>query len=84
MKHATCVSCMKPSGKRGRSVRSVWRADSTSLSPGRPSRLKKPPGIFPAAYIFSRYSTVRGKKGRWVGESCAVAAQSIPVSPYCR
>ena len=31
-------------------------------SPGRPSRRKTPPGIFPAAYMRSSTSTVSGKK----------------------
>src|SRR5512132_2178757 len=38
------------------------RAVRIALSVGRPSRLKKPPGIFPAAYIRSSTSTVSGKK----------------------
>ena len=49
MKHAICVSYMNPSGNSGRMGRSIWRAARISFSPGRPSRLKKPPGIFPAA-----------------------------------
>ena len=57
-----CVSCKKPSGNSGRSDRSTSRDDRTSLSVGRPSRLMNPPGIFPPAENFSRYSTVRGKK----------------------
>ena len=48
-KQATCVSCMNPSGNIGRNGRSVRRLARISFSPGRPSRLKKPPGIFPAA-----------------------------------
>src|SRR5687768_78938 len=38
------------------------RAVRIAFSVGRPSRLKKPPGIFPAAYIRSSTSTVSGKK----------------------
>ena len=38
------------------------RAVSVAVSDGRPSRRKKPPGIFPAAYIRSSTSTVSGKK----------------------
>src|SRR5205823_6438257 len=38
------------------------RAVRIARSVGRPSRLKKPPGIFPAAYIRSSTSTVSGKK----------------------
>ena len=35
-----------------------------SSSRWRASRLKKPPGILPAAYVFSTYSQVSGKKSR--------------------
>src|SRR5262245_7072739 len=38
------------------------RAVRMARSVGRPSRLKKPPGIFPAAYMRSSTSTVSGKK----------------------
>ena len=38
------------------------RAVRIAFSPARPSRLKNPPGILPAAYIFSSTSTVSGKK----------------------
>ena len=38
------------------------RAVRIARSVGRPSRLKKPPGIFPAAYIRSSTSIVSGKK----------------------
>jgi len=47
-----CVSQRKPSGKSGRSGRSQSREVRTSFSVGRPSRLKKPPGILPAANVF--------------------------------
>jgi hypothetical protein len=40
--------------KSGRTGRSISRDDSTSFSVGRPSRLKNPPGIRPAAYVRSR------------------------------
>ncbi len=46
---ATCVSFMKPFGNSGRIERSICRAEMISFSPGRPSRLKNPPGILPAA-----------------------------------
>ena len=49
----TCTSLRKPSGNSGRSGRSIRREFSTSASDGRPSRLKKPPGILPAANAFS-------------------------------
>ena len=42
--------------------RSIMRAVKMARSVGRPSRLKKPPGIFPAAYMRSSTSTVSGKK----------------------
>ena len=48
----------------------------------RPSRLKKPPGIFPAAYIRSSTSTVSGKKSAPSRASIRpVAAASTIVSP---
>ena len=43
----------------GRSMRREVRISPRSC---RPSRLKKPPGICPAAYVFSTYSKVSGKK----------------------
>jgi len=49
----TCVSLRKPSAKSGRIERSTMREASVSFSLGRPSRLKKPPGILPAAKAFS-------------------------------
>ena len=58
----TCVSFLKPSGKSGRQ-RAIHEAQvRISSSRRRPSRLKKPPGILPAAYVFSTYSQVSGKK----------------------
>ena len=59
-----CVSPLKSSGKSGRMGRSIIREDSVSFSEGRPSRRKKLPGILPAEYDFSRYSTVNGKKSK--------------------
>jgi len=44
-----CTSSLYPSGKRGRIGRSIIRALRMATSLGRPSRLKKPPGIFPLA-----------------------------------
>ena len=49
----TCTSLRKPSGNSGRTGRSMRREVSVSFSVGRPSRLKKPPGILPAAKVFS-------------------------------
>ena len=57
-----CTSLRKPLGQSGRIGRSTMRALSVAFSEARPSRLKKPPGILPAAYIFSSMSTVSGKK----------------------
>ena len=45
----TWISLKKPSGNNGRIGRSIKRAINVSPSDGRPSRLKKPPGILPAA-----------------------------------
>lgn len=45
----TCTSLVKPSGNKGRIGRSIKRAIKVSSSEGRPSRLKKLPGILPAA-----------------------------------
>ena len=49
----TWVSQRKPGAKSGRMGRSIRREVSVSFSDGRPSRLKKPPGILPAAKVFS-------------------------------
>ena len=57
-----CVSFLNPSGNSGRIGRSIRRHDRISDSRRRPSRLKKPPGILPPAYVFSTKSQVRGKK----------------------
>src|SRR5581483_9922704 len=78
----TCTSLRKPFGHNGRIGRSIMRAVSVARSVARPSRLKKPPGIFPAAYIRSSTSTVSGKKsasGRVSARPTAVAR--IIVSP---
>jgi hypothetical protein len=45
----TCTSLRKPFGHSGRIGRSIIRAVRVARSVARPSRLKKPPGIFPAA-----------------------------------
>ena len=49
-----CVSFKNPSGNKGRMGRSINRLVRISFSVGRPSRLMKPPGNFPAAYVYSR------------------------------
>jgi hypothetical protein len=56
------VSLRNPLGNDGRRGRSVRRQVRTACSVGRPSRRKNEPGIFPAAYMRSSTSTVRGKK----------------------
>ena len=47
--HITRTSFLKPGANSGRQGRSIRRAVSVSFSVGRASRLKKPPGILPAA-----------------------------------
>ena len=76
----SCVSRFQPLGKSGRMGRSMSRAVSVAFSPARPSRLKNEPGIFPAAYIRSSTSTVRGRKST-SRTFPAVAVQSTTVSP---
>ena len=49
----TCVSFRNPFAKSGRIGLSMRRDTRVSFSVGRPSRLKNPPGIFPAAKVFS-------------------------------
>ena len=77
----TCTSFLNPSGNSGRIERSMRRLARISLSDGRPSRLRNPPGILPAAYVFSRYSTVRGKNGREEVLGETVTAAKTIVSP---
>src|SRR6202034_1393874 len=74
------VSYRHPLGNSGRIGRSIRRAVSVAFSPARPSRLKKEPGILPAAYIRSSTSTVSGRKStsRMLP---AVAVQRTTVSP---
>ena len=67
---------LQPFGNNGRIGRSIMRAVRIPFSEGRPSRLKKPPGIFPAAYIRSSTSTVSGRKSTSRGLP-AVAVQRI-------
>ncbi len=78
----TCTSFLKPFGQSGRIGRSIMRAVSVARSVARPSRLKKPPGIFPAAYIRSSTSTVSGKKSASGRDSVRpTAVARIIVSP---
>ena len=47
-----------------------------------PSLLLNPPGIFPTAYSFSSYSTLKGKKSiPSLGLEDAVAVERTTVSP---
>ena len=77
----TWTSFLKPSGKSGRIDLSMMRALRISGSEGRPSRLMNPPGIFPAAYALSLYSTRSGKNGRGLSVSLTVTAARTIVSP---
>ena len=85
----TCTSFRKPFGQRGRIGRSIMRAVRIARSVGRPSRLKKPPGIFPAAYIRSSTSTVSGKKSApsrvsirpWAVASTIVSPERTTTAP---
>src|SRR5581483_2531106 len=75
-----CTSFRYPFGHSGRTGRSIMRAVRIARSVGRPSRLKKPPGIFPAAYIRSSTSTVSGKKSapsRASVRPCAVPSTTV-------
>ena len=58
----TCTSLRNPSGKDGRSGRSISRQVRMAWSELLPSRRKNEPGILPAAYVRSSMSTVSGKK----------------------
>ena len=49
----TCTSLKKPFGNSGRSGLSIRRELRIAFSLGLPSLFINPPGIFPAAYIFS-------------------------------
>lgn len=62
--------------------RSMTREVKMAFSDAFPSLLLKPPGIFPTAYNFSSYSTLRGKKSiPSLGLSEAVAVANTTVSP---
>ena len=52
-KFVTWTSLRNPSANIGRIGRSIKRAVKVASVLGRPSRLMKPPGILPTAYIFS-------------------------------
>src|SRR5215213_8932769 len=79
----TWTSDLYPLGNKGRIGRSVSRAANVAASVGRPSRLMKPPGIFPAAYMRSSYSTVSGKKPTEAfGSRSPTTVVSTVESPY--
>ncbi len=75
------TSSLYPSGNNGRIGRSVRRAARMAASDGRASRLMKPPGILPAAYIRSSKSTVSGKKSSPGRGSERLAVPRTSVSP---
>ena len=77
----TWTSLRNPSANDERIGRSIMRAVSVAFSEGRDSRLMKPPGSLPAAYMRSSKSTVSGKKSRSFGNFDAVAVTSTIVSP---
>src|SRR3954470_10003815 len=60
----------------------MMRQVRISSSRRRPSRLKKPPGILPAANVFSTYSQVSGKKSRPGRSSPETAVMRTTLSPY--
>jgi hypothetical protein len=78
----TWTSLRSPLTKAGRSGRSIRRQVRMASVLGRPSRRKKEPGIFPAAYIRSSTSMVSGKKSNASrGDLPAVVAERSIVSP---
>ena len=77
----TWISRRKPLGKSGRIGRSVMRAARIASLPGRPSRRKNEPGIFPIAYIRSSKSIVSGKKSMPSRASSSATVDRIIVSP---
>lgn len=80
---STCTSSGRPLGNNGRIGRSMRRETRVSRSDGRPiSRRKKLPGIRPAAYMRSEYSTVSGKKPRSKSRGCEQTVTSTTVPPH--
>ena len=76
-----CTSLRNPlgnSGRRGRSARRFVRMASVL---GRPSRLKKLPGILPRAYMRSSKSIVSGKKSMPSRGLAMVAVTRVIESP---
>src|SRR5660398_248260 len=76
-----CVSLLNPSGHIGRIGLSIKRAFRMASSLGRPSFFMNPPGIFPAAYMPSSISTVRGKKSTFLSDLETTAVTRTIVSP---
>ena len=75
-----CTSFLKPSANKGRIGLSIKRAVNVACSVGLASLLKKLPGIWPTAYIFSLYKTVNGKKSVSFASWLAVATDNTTVS----
>ena len=76
------TSLRKPFGKSGLNGLSVRRHISMASVLGRPSLLKKLPGILPRAYILSSKSIVKGKKSSHGLAADSVAVTSMMESPY--
>ena len=78
----TCTSLLNPSANKGRIGRSINLETKVSCVVAFPSRFKNPPGILPAAYCFSWYKTINGKKS-WVDATLLeTAADNTTLSPY--
>ena len=78
----TWTSLRNPAGNEGRRGRSIKRSVKMAWSVALPSRRKKEPGIFPAAYMRSSTSTVSGKKSvPSLTARDTVAVTRIMVSP---
>ena len=76
-----CTSFLNPFGNNGLNGLSVSRFVSIASVLGRPSLLKKLPGILPLAYIRSSKSIVRGKKSIPSRGVSIVAVTSVIQSP---
>ena len=78
----TCTSLLNPSANKGRIGLSINLETKVSCVVAFPSRFKNPPGILPAAYCFSWYKTINGKKS-WVDATLLeTAADNTTLSPY--
>ena len=79
---SSVTSLRRSLGKSGLIGRSITLDVRTAFSLALPSLLLNPPGIFPTEYIFSSYSTERGKKSiPSLGSLEAVTVESTTVSP---